>query len=74
MIEWMNEWIDDEVEILPPGDDIAQKAEQNVGVERSLVSLVHDHRRVIVQIVLSQGFWMEKAIPSDRATRDMRGE
>ena len=40
----------DELHVAPPRDDLLEDAEEDVGVERSLVRLVHDDGRVRVEV------------------------
>mmetsp|Transcript_3866 Transcript_3866/g.8122 ORF Transcript_3866/g.8122 Transcript_3866/m.8122 type:complete len:276 (-) Transcript_3866:430-1257(-) len=53
---------DDEFQIVSAGDDLAQDPEEHVGVEAPLVGLVHDDRRVHVQVGIAEGFAEQDAV------------
>ena len=53
---------DDEFEIVAAGNDLAQDAEQDVGVEGALVGLVHDDARVSVKIAFLQRLAQQDAV------------
>ena len=56
------------------GHDVAQDAKQHIGVQGPLVRLVHDDRRVVVQVGLAEGLPQQDPVRHVPETSDASGE